>query len=118
MHVPTFIEQKRDGRAHSPEDIAAFIAGYARGDLPDYQAAAWAMAVYFKGMTAIETSALTKAMRDSGRTFRWPEGSPHKIDKHSTGGVGDKVSLILAPLLACAGFWVPMISGRGLGITG
>jgi thymidine phosphorylase len=118
MHIPTFIEHKRDGHAHPPEEIAAFISSYAKGELPDYQAAAWAMAVYFKGMSAVETSALTRAMRDSGRVCRWPAGSPRKVDKHSTGGVGDKVSLPLAPLLACAGVWVPMISGRGLGITG
>jgi pyrimidine-nucleoside phosphorylase len=118
MHIPTFIEHKRDGRAHSAGEIAEFIAAYAKGELPDYQAAAWAMAVYFKGMTPAETSALTKAMRDSGRVCQWPKESPRKVDKHSTGGVGDKVSLVLAPLLACAGVWVPMISGRGLGITG
>lgn len=118
MHIPTFIETKRDGGTHSAADIAEFISAYAREELPDYQAAAWAMAVYFKGMTPAEIGALTRAMRDSGRLCKWPEGSPRKVDKHSTGGVGDKVSLILAPLLACAGVWVPMISGRGLGITG
>lgn len=118
MHIPTFIEQKRNGHPHSPSDLAAFIAGYAKGEIPDYQVSAWAMAVYFKGMSATETSALTMAMRDSGRVCQWPAGSPRKVDKHSTGGVGDKVSLILAPLLACAGVWVPMISGRGLGTTG
>ncbi len=118
MHVPTFIERKRDGQELSPQDISEFIAGYAEGKVPDYQAAAWAMAVYFKGMTDAETGALTKAMRDSGRICKWPAGSPPKVDKHSTGGIGDKVSLILAPLLACSGVWVPMISGRGLGITG
>ncbi len=118
MHVPTFIERKRDGHELDPQDISEFIAGYADGKVPDYQAAAWAMAVYFNGMTDAETGALTKAMRDSGRTCKWPAGSPPKVDKHSTGGIGDKVSLILAPLLACSGVWVPMISGRGLGITG
>ncbi len=118
MHLPTFIEQKRDGHAHDPKQLAAFISAYARGKVPDYQVSAWAMAVYFQGMTPTETSALTMAMRDSGRVCRWPAGSPRKVDKHSTGGVGDKVSLILAPLLACAEVWVPMISGRGLGITG
>ncbi len=118
MHIPTFIETKRDGGTHSAGDIAEFISAYAKGELPDYQAAAWAMAVYFKGMSPAETGALTRAMRDSGRVCQWPAGSPRKVDKHSTGGVGDKVSLILAPLLACAGVWVPMISGRGLGITG
>ena len=118
MHVPTFIESKRDGHELSQADIAEFIAGYSRGEIPDYQVAAWAMAVYFKGMTDAETGALTAAMRNSGRVCKWPAGSPPKVDKHSTGGIGDKVSLILAPLLACAGVWVPMISGRGLGITG
>ena len=118
MHVPTFIERKRDGLELSQAEIAEFIDGYSRGEIPDYQVAAWAMAVYFKGMTDSETSALTAAMRNSGRVCKWPAGSPPKVDKHSTGGIGDKVSLILAPLLACAGVWVPMISGRGLGITG
>ncbi len=118
MHMPTFIERKRDGKELAAAEIADFIAGYATGAVPDYQAAAWAMAVYFNGMTDAETGALTRAMRDSGRICKWPAGSPLKVDKHSTGGIGDKVSLILAPLLACAGVWVPMISGRGLGITG
>ncbi len=118
MHVPTFIERKRDGQELSGDSIAEFIRQYTSGEVADYQAAAWAMAVYFRGMSATETAALTKAMRDSGRVCRWPAGSPPKVDKHSTGGIGDKVSLILAPLLACAGVWVPMISGRGLGITG
>ena len=118
MHIPTFIERKRDGHELGADEIAEFIRGYTRGDVPDYQAAAWAMAVYFKGMTAAETGALTRAMMHSGRVLRHPAGSPPKVDKHSTGGIGDKVSLVLAPLLACDGLWVPMISGRGLGITG
>ena len=118
MHIPTFIERKRDGYELSAEEIAGFIRGYTSGEVPDYQAAAWAMAVYFKGMTAAETGALTRAMMDSGRVLKHPPGSPPKVDKHSTGGIGDKVSLVLAPLLACDGLWVPMISGRGLGITG
>ena len=118
MHVPTFIERKRDGHELASAEIAEFIAAYSRGDIPDYQVAAWAMSIYFKGMTDAETGALTKAMRDSGRICQWPAGSPLKVDKHSTGGIGDKVSLVLAPLVACAGVWVPMISGRGLGITG
>ena len=79
---------------------------------------AWAMAVFFRGMTARETQQLTGAMMQSGRVLKYPAGSPPKVDKHSTGGVGDKVSLVLAPLLACDEVWVPMISGRGLGITG
>ncbi|MEQ1858587.1 MAG: thymidine phosphorylase [Chthoniobacteraceae bacterium] len=118
MHVPTFIERKRDGHALTAEEIAEFIRGYASGEIPDYQAAAWAMAVFFRGMDPAETSALTRAMMHSGRVLAHPPGSPPKVDKHSTGGIGDKVSLILAPLLACDGLWVPMISGRGLGITG
>lgn len=118
MHVPTFIERKREGHALSAEDIAEFIRGYASGEIPDYQAAAWAMAVFFNGMNPVEISALTRAMMNSGRVLAHPPGSPPKVDKHSTGGIGDKVSLILAPLLACDGLWVPMISGRGLGITG
>ncbi len=118
MHVPSFIEKKRDGQELDAASIGEFIAGYTGGEIPDYQAAAFAMAVYFKGMTAAETGALTCAMMHSGRVMRHPASSPPKVDKHSTGGIGDKVSLILAPLLACDGLWVPMISGRGLGITG
>ncbi len=118
MHVPSFIERKREGAESSAEEIAEFIAGYTSGAIPDYQASAWAMAVFFRGMTAVETSHLTRAMMHSGRVLQYPSGSPPKVDKHSTGGIGDKVSLILAPLLACDELWVPMISGRGLGITG
>jgi pyrimidine-nucleoside phosphorylase len=118
MHVPTFIEHKRDGREHVPEEIEAFIRAYTIGDIPDYQAAAWAMAVFFRGMNEKEIGALTRAMMNSGRVLSHRPGSPPKVDKHSTGGIGDKVSLVLAPLLACDGLWVPMISGRGLGITG
>jgi pyrimidine-nucleoside phosphorylase len=118
MHVPTFIEHKREGREHPPEEIETFIRGYTTGEIPDYQAAAWAMAVFFRGMSPVEISGLTRAMMNSGRVLSHPADSPPKVDKHSTGGIGDKVSLILAPLLACDGLWVPMISGRGLGITG
>ena len=118
MHIPSLIEKKRDGRALTADEIRALIAGYVRGDVPDYQMAALAMAVFFRGMDDTETTALTMEMRDSGDVFAWPAGTPPKVDKHSTGGVGDKVSLILAPLLACEGVWVPMISGRGLGFTG
>lgn len=118
MHVPTFIERKRDGQTLTKEEIEAFIRGYSRGEIPDYQAAAWAMAVYFRGMTPAEISALTSAMMHSGRVLSHPAGSPPKVDKHSTGGVGDKISLILAPLLACDDLWVPTIAGRALGITG
>jgi pyrimidine-nucleoside phosphorylase len=118
MHIPSLIEKKRDGGKLAAGEIHALIGGYVRGDVPDYQMAALAMAVFFRGMDDEETTALTMEMRDSGEVFAWPAGTPPKVDKHSTGGVGDKVSLILAPLLACEGVWVPMISGRGLGFTG
>jgi pyrimidine-nucleoside phosphorylase len=118
MHFPSLLEKKRDGGALSRDEIRALIEGYVRGEVPDYQVAALAMAVFFRGMDDAETVALTMAMRDSGDVFAWPAGTPPKVDKHSTGGVGDKTSLILAPLLACEGVWVPMISGRGLGFTG
>ena len=118
MHIPSLIEKKRDGGTLTPDEIRALIGGYVRGEVPDYQMASLAMAVFFRGMDDAETTALTMAMRDSGDVFSWPAGTPPKVDKHSTGGVGDKVSLVLAPLLACEGVWVPMISGRGLGFTG
>ncbi|MBA2623708.1 MAG: thymidine phosphorylase [Chthoniobacterales bacterium] len=118
MHVPSLIEKKREGVELTAPEIAALIDGFTRGDIPDYQMSAWAMAVFFRGMTAVETQHLTKTMMQSGRTLAYPASSPPKVDKHSTGGVGDKVSLVLAPLLACDDVWVPMISGRGLGITG
>jgi pyrimidine-nucleoside phosphorylase len=118
MHIPSLIEKKRDGGRLEDAEIAALIAAYSADEVPDYQMSAFAMAVFFSGMCDGETAALTAAMRDSGRVFRWPEGAPPKVDKHSTGGIGDKVSLVLAPLLACDSLWVPMVSGRGLGITG
>jgi len=118
MHIPSLIEKTRDGARLEEAEIGELIAGYARGEVPDYQMSAWAMAVFFRGLDEPGTAALTAAMRDSGRVFRWPAGSPPKVDKHSTGGIGDKVSLVLAPLLACDSLWVPMVSGRGLGITG
>ena len=118
MHVPSSIETKRDGGTLTAAEIEALIAGFSRGEIPDYQISALAMAIFFRGMTAEETAHLTGAMMRSGRVLHYPKGSPPKVDKHSTGGVGDKVSLVLAPLLACDGLWVPMISGRGLGITG
>jgi len=118
MHVPTIIEKKRDGGELSQEEIAAVINAFTVGDLPDYQMSALAMAIYFQGMTSEETGNLTRSMLESGDALSYPDDSPPKVDKHSTGGVGDKVSLILAPLLACDELWVPMISGRGLGITG
>ena len=118
MHFPSLIEKKRDGQALTTKEINNLVEDFVVGDLPDYQMSALAMAVFFRGMTSTETHHLTEAMMQSGRVLRYPEGSPPKIDKHSTGGVGDKVSLVLAPLLACDEVWVPMISDRGLGITG
>lgn len=118
MHVPTLISRKREGEELSGREISQLIAGYTSGEIPDYQMAAFAMAVFFKGMTPVETAALTEAMMRSGDCFSYPAGHPPIVDKHSTGGIGDKVSLVLAPLVACTGRWVPMVSGRGLGITG
>src|SRR3954462_9069047 len=118
MHVPTLIEKKREGQPLTADEIEYLVSGFTSGEIPDYQMSAWAMAVFFRGMTAEETQHLTTAMMESGSVLRYPTDSPAKVDKHSTGGIGDKTSLVLAPLLACAGEWVPMISGRGLGITG
>ena len=118
MNFLSLIEAKREGRRLEAGQIKELVAHYVAQKIPDYQMAAWLMAVYFKGLTTPETSALTLAMRDSGDVLKFPEGARPLVDKHSTGGVGDKVSLPLAPLLACLGFRVPMISGRGLGITG
>jgi pyrimidine-nucleoside phosphorylase len=118
MHFPSLIEKKRDGQALTTKEIKSLVEDFVVGDVPDYQMSALAMAVFFRGMTSVETYHLTDAMMHSGRVLKYPEGSPPKIDKLSTGGVGDKVSIVLAPLLACDDVWVPMISGRGLGITG
>jgi pyrimidine-nucleoside phosphorylase len=118
MHVPSLIEKKRDGAPLSADEIGFIVSAFTRGEIPDYQMSALAMAIFFRGMTPEETQQLTAAMMHSGRVLQYPAGSPPKVDKHSTGGVGDKVSLVLAPLLACDDVWVPMISGRGLGITG
>ncbi len=118
MNFLHLIERKRDGHALTGPQIRQIIAAYTAGHIPDYQKAAFLMAVYFRGLTPAETAALTLAMRDSGEVLKFPRDQRPLVDKHSTGGVGDKVSLPLAPLLACLGFRVPMISGRGLGITG
>ncbi|HMP74539.1 MAG TPA: thymidine phosphorylase, partial [Kiritimatiellia bacterium] len=112
------IEKKRDGHALTPDEIRTFIAKFTTGDIPDYQMAALAMAIYLKGMTPEETSVLVDAMMRSGDLVDTSSIPLPKADKHSTGGIGDKVSLILAPLAAVLGVAVPMISGRGLGITG
>lgn len=112
------IKKKRSGFAHSKEEIVFLINSFSEGSLPDYQMSAWLMAVFFKGMTDEETAYLTEAMIRSGRTLDFKNLSSPPVDKHSTGGVGDKTSLILAPIVAAAGVPVPMIAGRGLGHTG
>lgn len=112
------IEKKRDGTELDTQEIRAFIAGYTDGSIPDYQMSALAMAIYFKGMTARETADLTVAMMESGSVIDPSRIPGAKVDKHSTGGIGDKISIPLAPLMASCGATVPMISGRGLGITG
>src|ERR1700677_1232144 len=118
MNFLSLIESKREGKKLSPSQIQAFVREFTAGNIPDYQMAAMLMAVYFRGLDTAETTALTLAMRDSGEVLKFPKDKRPLVDKHSTGGIGDKVSLPLAPLLACLGFRVPMISGRGLGITG
>ena len=118
MNFLSLIEAKRDGKVLSATEIGEVVKGCTGSEIPDYQLAAFLMAVFFRGLNGDETAALTLAMRDSGDKLEFPKDSRPLVDKHSTGGVGDKVSLPLAPLLACLGFRVPMISGRGLGITG
>ena len=118
MTPAQLIARKRDGGELSESAIADFIRQYARGTIPDYQMSAMAMAIYFQGMSPAETVALTQAMLDSGATLQWPNDQIRRVDKHSTGGIGDKVSLVLAPTMACCGLQVPMLSGRSLGITG
>jgi pyrimidine-nucleoside phosphorylase len=115
---PEIIRHKRDGTELSREQIEFLIDGYVRGTVTDYQMSAWAMAVFFRGMTPAETQALTFAMRDSGTVIDLASVPGLKVDKHSTGGVGDKVSLCLAPWVAACGVPVPMVCGRGLGHTG
>ena len=120
MLAPEIIRRKRDGGTLSRDELRFLADGIASGDVSDAQAAAFAMAVFFQGMSNDETAAWTRAMRDSGDIIRWSKDDFHGpiLDKHSTGGVGDKVSLVLAPMLAACGAIVPMISGRGLGHTG
>src|SRR5215472_373531 len=118
MRTVDLIHRKRDGEELSPEEIAAIVDGYTRNEIPDYQMSAFLMAVFFSGMTDREVSTLTDSMVRSGETVDLSTIPGIKVDKHSTGGVGDKTSLISAPLAASAGVVVPMISGRSLGHTG
>jgi pyrimidine-nucleoside phosphorylase len=118
LSTPELIATKRDGGALSDREIRALIGGFVAGTVTDYQMSALAMAIFFRGMSPEETTALTLAMRDSGRVVDLGFIRGPKVDKHSTGGVGDKVSLCLAPLVAACGVYVPMVSGRGLGHTG
>lgn len=118
MNFLSLIEAKREGHSLTADQLQQIVTSFVQGVVPDYQMAAFLMAVYFRGLNKAETKALTLAMRDSGEVLRFPKDPRPLVDKHSTGGVGDKVSLPLAPLLACLDFRVPMISGRGLGITG
>ena len=118
LTVPELIVRKREGEKLSDQDIRDLVTGFMDGSVADYQMSALAMAVYFRGMDFEETVAMTLAMRDSGQVVSLDQIDAPKVDKHSTGGVGDKVSICLAPIVAACGVAVPMMSGRGLGHTG
>ena len=118
LTVPELIVRKREGEKLSDQDIRDLVTGFMDGSVADYQMSALAMAVYFRGMDFEETVAMTLAMRDSGKVVSLDQIDAPKVDKHSTGGVGDKVSICLAPIVAACGVAVPMMSGRGLGHTG
>ena len=118
MQANDLIQKKRNGESLSVHGIKSFIKGYASGDIPDYQASAFAMAIFFQGMKSYEIVALTQAMLHSGKILNFPNIKGPIIDKHSTGGVGDKSSIILAPAVSVCGVFIPMISGRALGHTG
>ena len=112
------IRNKRDGKTLSRQEIEWIVSAYTSGEVPDYQVSAFLMAAYLRGLNPQETAALTQAMLHSGSVLDFSDLPGGKVDKHSTGGVGDKTSLILSPLVAAAGVKVPMVSGRGLGHTG
>jgi pyrimidine-nucleoside phosphorylase len=118
MRAVDLIRKKRDSGEHSREEIDFLISGYTHGEIPDYQMAAWLMAVWIRGINRSELASLTEAMLCSGQVLNLARIPGRKVDKHSTGGVGDKTSLIIAPIVAAGGLTVPMISGRGLGHTG
>ncbi|MFQ5649871.1 MAG: thymidine phosphorylase [bacterium] len=118
MNQVDIIARKRDGEELAEAELEFLISGYVEGTVPDYQVAAFLMAVYFRGLSAAESATLTRLMRDSGVVLNHADIDGFKVDKHSTGGVGDKVSIVLAPLAASAGLVVPMISGRALAHTG
>src|SRR5213596_3073338 len=118
MTAREVIQKKRDRGELTRDEIASFVRGYMSSEIADYQVSAWLMAIYLNGMTSRETLALTRVMRDSGRVLDLSSIAGKKIDKHSTGGVGDKTSLVVAPIAAACGVVVPMITGRALGHTG
>src|SRR6202158_2837635 len=118
MRAANLIRKKHDSGEHSREEIDFLISGYTRGEIPDYQMSAWLMATWIRGLSGAEIACLTEAMLHSGEVITFPELPAKKVDKHSTGGGGDKTSLILAPIVAAGGVNVPMVSGRGLGHTG
>lgn len=112
------IKKKRRGEPNTREEIEFFVGSFAKGSLPDYQMSAWAMAICFQGMSGEETAVLTEVMKNSGKVMEFDYLGVPRIDKHSTGGVGDKTTLILGPIAAAAGITIPMIAGRGLGHSG
>ena len=119
IHAAELIERKRNGEELSAIEISDLVLGYARGEIPDYQMAAWCMAVYFKGLSGRETHSLTDAMIRSGETLDLGKALGRRVvDKHSTGGVGDKTSLAVGPIVAACGVPFGKMSGRGLGHTG
>ncbi|MCD6289859.1 MAG: thymidine phosphorylase, partial [Anaerolineae bacterium] len=118
MRAVEIIERKRDGKELSTAEIEHFIRGYTAGDIPDYQAAALCMAIYFQGMTPRETTDLTLAMAHSGATLDLHDIAPFVVDKHSSGGVGDKTTLVVGPIVAACGLPVGKMSGRGLAFSG